>query len=172
MKKLKALLAILASGVLMTLSFPGTSATAVPQTPTLAEASGNFQNYDSERCILAGNGRETALVQATCAGYNDQRWVVHQDQYGLTYSNMNSGQCLLSRDWQEARQIPCGEAMNDAHWTFFAFDTYDPQWGILINQATGNCLVPQGRHLGALFVQNTCNYNNPPANQRWRFTNL
>ncbi|MGW1173767.1 RICIN domain-containing protein [Kitasatospora sp. NPDC002543] len=175
MKKLKALPAIFGSGALLVLGLPGTSTADAP-TPELLAPAYNIQNYDSERCILGpGTGNETALAQAECAGYADQKW----EQWGYLgesyffFVNQNSRLCLLARYHQEARQFSCGQAGPDADWYVETINSADPQWKRLVNRETGTCLVPQNRNLNALILQAVCDYSiNPPADQRWRLVNF
>ncbi|MFE3199153.1 hypothetical protein [Embleya sp. NPDC059237] len=89
------------------------------------------------------------------------------------FSNVSNNLCLVARAQQEARQIGCSGAQADADWYTSIIDPNDPQWVQLVNKATGNCLVPQNGNLNVPFMQATCSYTtNPPADQRWRFTNF
>ncbi|MFB7670417.1 RICIN domain-containing protein [Kitasatospora purpeofusca] len=177
MKKLKAVLALCGSGALVVLGLPGTSVAAAPATEALTDApASNIQNYYSGRCILGpGSGGETALAQADCAGYKDQKWerwqYVGKDYF--FFRNANSFLCLLARSQQEARQISCGAALADADWYIDTINAADPQWKRLVNRSTGTCLVPQNANLNVPILQATCDYSsNPPADQRWRFINF
>ncbi|MET8542677.1 RICIN domain-containing protein [Kitasatospora sp. NPDC004799] len=169
-------MAVLGSGVLMALALPGVPAAAAPAYVSLQVT--NIQNYYTGLCILApSTGSEIALVQAQCAGYADQKWewqtTLSNHGISTTFRNSNSGYCLLARGQQEARQIPCDVAGQDAQWYEDIIDSGDPQWERIWNRATGKCLVPDRGGLNGLIVQADCDFGrNPPLDQRWRLKNV